>query len=134
MSEKTKEYLICHCCHTHFYDGINSPLQAVNCACSITQDKNAQTIIDCGYPSMFDTNHFIIHDQNLKSSFKQDDLVCDSCIQKLSMLGLIEKDNNYDYWAESEVLFDAYYKEIFGENYQDKLKQLRLKFFEKNST
>lgn len=119
MSDEKIDYLICHCCGAHFYEGVYSNLQASGCACSIIRDKNNNYIIDCGYGSSFDTQRYSVEDKELYASFKPDDLVCDNCIQKLSMLGNIQQDKEFDYWDEMNSNLDIYYQEQYGENYKD---------------
>lgn len=105
MTEDTEKYLECACCESRFFDGIMGPLQASNCASDVRIIKNVY-FIDCGYGSIFDTNRYIIHKEDMKTKLKSKSLVCDNCIQKFLMTGDISEDKNYDFWTEMSSNLD----------------------------
>jgi hypothetical protein len=124
MNNNCAEYLVCQCCHAH-YEGIWAPTQASGCASSVHFHRD-KYIIDCEYPSMFDTNRYHIHDESLKQNLKSGALVCDNCIQKFTMLGSIIQDKEYDYWTEMSSNLDIALKEQYGDNYLEKFNDLEV--------
>lgn len=125
IAEKPTEYVQCSCCQSRFHQGFLAPKQASGCASTayIKKEKN-EYFIHCHYGSQFDTDRFLITDNTLITQLNTEDTVCDSCIQKYSVIGAIMKDESYDYWTNLSSNVDMVLEQEYGKEGLQQMKAL----------